>query len=404
MNHLSEDVDISFTQEQVDLVMSEKRGVYLYAAGMPLLETIRFLKNHDVPIHGIMDKNTRLLGTTLHGLLVVSPDEVSDTTAPVIICKRLEYYEIWHYLRERGFKCILPFYFYQENATAMNRFYMARSICYRQMEEALAALDKKDALVLKSLDVIVTDRCSLRCRDCANLMQYYDSPRHEDYTEQTASLDAVMEAADYVKELRVLGGEPFACPDMYRYIDHMEEHYRNFGSIVVYTNGTILPKGENLRCLRHENIFIRISNYGETSKNLRQVQALFDKEHILYEVNTYLGWQDCAQFMDYRYTEEELEKMFAKCCAWDCYSLKRGKLFGCPFIANAATLRAIPSRLTEPIEASGENALLRREITAMTRRKWHEGCRWCAGRPQYYTESVPVAVQTKDVRQYTRMD
>ncbi len=33
-----------------------------------------------------------------------------------------------------------------------------------------------EELVVNSLDVVVTEKCSLKCKDCSNLMQYYQSP------------------------------------------------------------------------------------------------------------------------------------------------------------------------------------------------------------------------------------
>ena len=34
----------------------------------------------------------------------------------------------------------------------------------------------QDQLNLNSLDVVITERCSLKCRECSNLMQYYQAP------------------------------------------------------------------------------------------------------------------------------------------------------------------------------------------------------------------------------------
>ena len=30
------------------------------------------------------------------------------------------------------------------------------------------------------MDVVITERCSLKCKDCANLMQYYEKPQNSD--------------------------------------------------------------------------------------------------------------------------------------------------------------------------------------------------------------------------------
>ena len=33
-----------------------------------------------------------------------------------------------------------------------------------------------DKLFMRSVDLIITERCSLKCKDCSNLMQYYKTP------------------------------------------------------------------------------------------------------------------------------------------------------------------------------------------------------------------------------------
>ena len=37
---------------------------------------------------------------------------------------------------------------------------------------------KSNHLSLKTLDVQITERCSLKCKDCSNLMQYYTKPQN----------------------------------------------------------------------------------------------------------------------------------------------------------------------------------------------------------------------------------
>lgn len=55
----------------------------------------------------------------------------------------------------------------------------------------LKSLEEKDAVILNSIDFIVTERCSLRCRDCSNLMQYYKNPVDEDMQLQFEALGTV---------------------------------------------------------------------------------------------------------------------------------------------------------------------------------------------------------------------
>ena len=46
-----------------------------------------------------------------------------------------------------------------------------------------------DKLFLRSVDIIITERCSLKCRDCSNLMQYYKNPKDCNTEELIKSID-----------------------------------------------------------------------------------------------------------------------------------------------------------------------------------------------------------------------
>ena len=37
--------------------------------------------------------------------------------------------------------------------------------------------ENDESLHLKCIDIVVTEKCSMKCKDCSNLMQYYE--RHK---------------------------------------------------------------------------------------------------------------------------------------------------------------------------------------------------------------------------------
>ena len=48
------------------------------------------------------------------------------------------------------------------------------------MDKELLNDDLDDKLNLKTIDIQVTERCSLKCKDCSNLMQYYERPQNSE--------------------------------------------------------------------------------------------------------------------------------------------------------------------------------------------------------------------------------
>ena len=60
---------------------------------------------------------------------------------------------------------------------------------------------------IRSLDIVITTKCSMKCESCANLMQYYTSPQNTDEKILTA-VENLNNNVDEISEFRIIGGEP----------------------------------------------------------------------------------------------------------------------------------------------------------------------------------------------------
>ena len=93
-------------------------------------------------------------------------------------------------------------------------------------------------LHVKSLDIQITERCSLKCKDCSNLMQYYVKPENSELDTMLQSIDKFVNIVDEIYELRVLGGDPFMSKDLHKVLDKLKT-YEKVKKIVIYTNAKI---------------------------------------------------------------------------------------------------------------------------------------------------------------------
>ena len=128
------------------------------------------------------------------------------------------------------------------------------------MYSVLAHKNKDNSLKIDSIDLMLTEKCSLKCKDCSNLMQFYAKPVDEDFDMVISSVDKLMNTVDFVREVRLLGGEPL----MYKKVDLVVQHvlkYKNFDQLKINTNGTIIPKDEKLKAFQNKRVFFDISNY-----------------------------------------------------------------------------------------------------------------------------------------------
>jgi len=259
-------------------------------------------------------------------------------------------------------------------------------LCHRRYLEP-------DRLFLRSVDVMVTERCSLRCKDCSNLMQYYQKPRNFELDELYAGLDAMLAAIDEINDCRVIGGEPLMHREVHQVVSHLTANPK-VKRVAIYTNGTILPRPEQMEAFRHPKVLFLITDYGPLSKRLTDLVALLQAENITSYVHPGDGWTACSGIGCHNRSAEQLQQIFSVCCARNLLTLCGTKLYRCPFIANAAQLRAIPTRPENYVDlAQGDSVMQRTRISEfIAGTTFFPGCDYCDGRSWTGTP-VPAAVQ-----------
>jgi hypothetical protein len=97
-------------------------------------------------------------------------------------------------------------------------------------------------------------------------------------------------------------------------------------------------------------------------------------------------------------SEENLKKLFSDCCQQDLISMLHGKLYRCPFSANAVNLKAVPANKKDEVNLLDENLSipeLREQVKNLVYEKEYlTACSYCKGRT-YYSEKIKAATQTK---------
>ena len=258
-------------------------------------------------------------------------------------------------------------------------------------------------LNIKYIDLVITERCSMKCVDCSNLMQYYKNPRNSTFEEVKKSVEVTMSSIDYLSEFRVIGGEPFMNKDIGRIIDLLKT-FKNLSRIIIYTNATIVPKNETLKSLIHEKVSLDITRYETHKHSINNHEKLMDvlKENkINYITHTADRWTDSGRIKKYERTENELQSLFHNCCVGDILSILNGKLYRCPFSANAHNINAIPydekdiiDLLEENIKADVMREKIKKLYTRKDRKEYLMACKFCKGR-DLNTPEIPAGLQTK---------
>jgi sulfatase maturation enzyme AslB (radical SAM superfamily) len=248
----------------------------------------------------------------------------------------------------------------------------------------------KDNKFLHSVDIVISEKCTLNCKDCANLMQYYTNAKNIDYEMIVRDFENLTSKIDHVFEVRLIGGEPFFNKDIYRIIDYFLETTK-ITKLVIYTNATIPLKAELMKKYVTPKLVFSITDYGPLSKNTKKVTDLLAEMNIAYRAMPPNNWTDSAVIKDQKRSEEGMIDIFERCCGKNLFTVMYGKLYRCPFVSNAERLHAIPfdEKNGVSLEASKEDI-----IKYTSGIKYLPACNFCNGRSHDAPEIVP-AIQAK---------
>ena len=265
----------------------------------------------------------------------------------------------------------------------------------KAVEECHKAYFSKDKLFLKAIDVVITERCSLKCKDCSNLMQYYSSPVNISFNEITKDFDQLLSSVDHIYELRLIGGEPFMNKDIYEIVRQLCKEDK-INKIVIYTNATIPLKNDQLEVLKHPKVVFSVTDYGNLSRNTSKVIGTLTENKIPYRHYPPQNWTDSGVIHDYKRSIEEMEELFDQCCGKNLLTATDGLLFRCPFAANAHRLKAIPLDKENSVPLGSPKS----DISHYTSKITHlPACNYCKGR-SYDAPEIEPAIQTKKPLKY----
>lgn len=266
---------------------------------------------------------------------------------------------------------------------------------------SLEAQRDKEQLLLNSIDLVLTEKCSLKCKDCSNLMQYYAKPIDEDYELLVKSIDKLLTNVGYIREIRIIGGEPL----LYKKIDLIIKkllEYKNYDKIFIYTNGTIVFKDEKMKIFQNDKIMFKISNYGKISRNVEKLENSLSNLKIDYITERVKTWQDCAKIEKYERDEDLTKFIFGNCCENQGLTLLHGNLYTCPFAANATNLGAIPEKKGDVLNIHNlEDKLSNKLKDFYFEKEYITACNFCNGR-DHNVGKVEAAIQTKDPLDFKR--
>ena len=292
----------------------------------------------------------------------------------------------YKYLEESGYT-----YFYGKNKLLMNKKIQYYLGALKRKEKFKYITGKK--VYMDYSELVITTKCSLKCKNCANLISMYEKPYDVEEKIIEKTIKKYFESVDYVSLFRILGGEPFCNQRLKEYLKLID--YSKTGKVEIVTNGTIVPKDKELyKIIKKNNIRITISNYGKYSINIDKLISELKIKKIEYVVkNSNEYWYDYGAVIKYNKSKKELQAQF-KNCDNRCKSILNGVMYNCPRYSHGYDLKLIkriPGEYIDLIKL--EKKEIKKEILKMMKNnKEIEACKYCLYGTKY-CKKIKAAIQ-----------
>ncbi len=384
------------------------KDIIIFGTGNYGALALHALKKHNINISCFCDYNDTNCGNDFLGYKVISVNELKKSTsytAVVIASLRFNYMSEQIKSNDNLMKFDCDFLFFELDLSKVKAFAPIDRLVW-MLDSYMFAIDaskKPDVIKVKSLDVVLTEKCSLRCENCSNLMQYYEKPKDNDTKVLETSIERFMHNIDELYEARVIGGEPFLYKDISTVIKQLS-NYKKCKKITIFTNGTIIPNSDTIESMKNSKVTLIISDYGKISKKITELKNLLIKMKIHFIAYDVDKWQDCAKIEFVNRTENELCSVFGNCCVNDALTLLHGKVYTCPFSANVTNLKAIPPEYYEDefdLMKLDDDSIKRKIAKLNSGQKYLKACSFCPGR-DYSVGLIEAAIQVKKPLPYKK--
>lgn len=253
------------------------------------------------------------------------------------------------------------------------------STVHRWMEVLFIKFNKifTHNIYLNYIEIPITTKCSLRCRECANLIQYYDQGEFFDYKKIINDIYRLCQTVKGIERLRILGGEPLLHPQLKEILLGILQN-DNVKNIQIVTNGTMLFAEDILKVLRDKRISVDISNYGKISWNYSNLIRQLRNNRIKFYSDKNLEWTPQGDFSYRERTHVELERIL-RICRSDCISVLEGNIHLCPRSSNGHDLKIFQADKKDYVNLRDciTKRELKKKLFNLLNRKSIVACNYC---------------------------
>ncbi len=234
-------------------------------------------------------------------------------------------------------------------------------------------LINRELVLIPRLVIALTERCTLRCKECDNLMRHFKTPMHLNADLILDSLQKIINTVDILPFCELIGGEPFLADSLKQVLEFLLREEKVL-RIDITTNGTILPKQEDLSILRNNKVVVRLSDYS----NIIDQNSFIDymkESGIRLELIQGGKWIVNGSVENRDRNAEKLMQQYDKCySAKVCKTLWENRLYVCARAASLAALGHTGKEQSLKIDLSKD---LREDFWQFLCNPFIDACNYC---------------------------
>ena len=380
--------------------------IYLWGAGKVGSVVAHALKKRGVTFEAFVDSSKDKQGKFYCGHEIISPEQFYQKDKNSVVICSCAFPNVMDEIREKGYLRVYnPVALLKEVDFSGYEGDLTEKYIIRMVESALRnyALYYKKGIPIERLLLVITEKCSLNCKNCDGYIPYHSFPQNDSLQTVINSYERVMEVCGSVDYVDVFGGEPLVHPNIEEIVKHLAVDTR-CGNVTVISNGTIIPSNELLNVLKNPKCIFRISDYGKLSSKKEQLIEIFEQEGIKYEITNYQYWDSIPQIQVTGENSKQLDSKFANCTV-NAFYIKQGKLTCCTFVSGLISLdnNLLPNFDRNYINLLDNDSLkIKQDIIKFVKqlhnRKHIDACKYCPGSHCIQFENKqPVAEQADGI-------
>lgn len=388
-------------------------NLILYGAGRRGVVAAYCLKKLGVEFVCFCDSDVKKHGMQVSGHRVISPEELKEKypDSPVLITTNHYYYlkellDSWGY--KDVFSCVSLFL--EIDFAGFDEDFSVEYMC-RNTDQYFNSLHSYSGMsreYLADLMFNVTNRCTLRCRECSTYIPYVTHPIDFDSTVMIESLDKLLIAYKVIGNISLYGGEPLLYKDLPKLVREFTARPQ-VKKVTVITNGTLLPTDKLLEELINAKVRVRISDYGSLSTKRDELIKILREHNVFTEVTNFQHWDLTPTVDILNETDEQLKEKVRNCCTIAKMPLCiNGKMFFCGFSGYYDYFEAVPDfgdNYVDLLNFSGSGGELRDEINLKFQMATDglpkKVCRYC--KFDHMAQHLPVAEQTMETLKFKKV-